>query len=238
MKNFNRGDRFGGRSSDSYRGRGGRSGGGRMGGDGRTQMHEAICADCGRDCEVPFKPTGSRPVYCSDCFGGNDDSYSDRSEKRSYSRKSDSRDSYRDNDRRMFYAVCDECGDDCEVPFRPSKDKPIFCSKCFESVGGKNKKGGNNDGVSNEKFEELNSKVDKMMGILDSMNSMMSAYKKEVKKTEEKKIIKKAESTEKEEKKKPVKKAIAKKKATKEEKPKKAIKKTIKKVAAKKEKKK
>ena len=29
---------------------------------------KAICADCHKECEVPFKPTGDRPVYCQDCF--------------------------------------------------------------------------------------------------------------------------------------------------------------------------
>lgn len=29
---------------------------------------KAICADCGKECEVPFKPSGDRPVYCKDCF--------------------------------------------------------------------------------------------------------------------------------------------------------------------------
>ncbi|MBP7088461.1 MAG: hypothetical protein KBB01_04095 [Candidatus Omnitrophica bacterium] len=28
----------------------------------------AICADCNKECEVPFKPSGDRPVYCSECF--------------------------------------------------------------------------------------------------------------------------------------------------------------------------
>jgi CxxC-x17-CxxC domain-containing protein len=32
------------------------------------QMYSAICAECGRTAQVPFQPTGSRPVYCSDCF--------------------------------------------------------------------------------------------------------------------------------------------------------------------------
>ncbi len=27
-----------------------------------------ICADCHKECEVPFKPSGDRPVYCKDCF--------------------------------------------------------------------------------------------------------------------------------------------------------------------------
>lgn len=31
-------------------------------------LHKAICADCRKECEVPFKPAGDRPVYCKDCF--------------------------------------------------------------------------------------------------------------------------------------------------------------------------
>jgi CxxC-x17-CxxC domain-containing protein len=31
-------------------------------------LHKAVCADCKKDCEVPFKPTGERPVYCKECF--------------------------------------------------------------------------------------------------------------------------------------------------------------------------
>ena len=32
------------------------------------EMYKAKCADCGKDCEVPFKPSGDRPVYCRDCY--------------------------------------------------------------------------------------------------------------------------------------------------------------------------
>lgn len=32
------------------------------------EMHSAVCADCGKNCEVPFKPTAGRPVYCRDCY--------------------------------------------------------------------------------------------------------------------------------------------------------------------------
>src|SRR3990167_426096 len=31
-------------------------------------MHRAMCADCKKECELPFKPTGDRPVYCKECF--------------------------------------------------------------------------------------------------------------------------------------------------------------------------
>src|SRR3989338_6264687 len=35
----------------------------------RPQMFSAVCSECGRACEVPFRPTGDRPVFCNDCFG-------------------------------------------------------------------------------------------------------------------------------------------------------------------------
>ncbi len=35
---------------------------------GPQTMHKATCAECGKECEVPFKPDGSRPVYCRDCY--------------------------------------------------------------------------------------------------------------------------------------------------------------------------
>jgi CxxC-x17-CxxC domain-containing protein len=33
-------------------------------------MFKTICSDCGKECEVPFKPNGSKPVFCRDCFQG------------------------------------------------------------------------------------------------------------------------------------------------------------------------
>jgi CxxC-x17-CxxC domain-containing protein len=38
---------------------------------GGKPMHDAVCADCGRDCQVPFRPNGKKPVHCSDCFDKN-----------------------------------------------------------------------------------------------------------------------------------------------------------------------
>ncbi len=32
------------------------------------ELFEAVCADCGKTASVPFRPSGSKPVYCSDCF--------------------------------------------------------------------------------------------------------------------------------------------------------------------------
>ncbi len=37
-------------------------------GHGARQMFPAVCAECGKDTEVPFEPRTGRPVYCSDCY--------------------------------------------------------------------------------------------------------------------------------------------------------------------------
>jgi len=34
----------------------------------QREMHKAVCADCGKECEVPFKPIEGRSVYCRDCY--------------------------------------------------------------------------------------------------------------------------------------------------------------------------
>ncbi len=34
----------------------------------RHQMFPAVCAECGKETEVPFEPREGRPVYCSDCY--------------------------------------------------------------------------------------------------------------------------------------------------------------------------
>ena len=35
------------------------------------EMYRTTCSNCGKDCDVPFKPNGSKPVFCSDCFEKN-----------------------------------------------------------------------------------------------------------------------------------------------------------------------
>ena len=54
------------------RGGGGAGGEARRGGGGGAggakPMFPAVCANCGTETQVPFKPTNDRPVYCRDCF--------------------------------------------------------------------------------------------------------------------------------------------------------------------------
>ena len=79
-----RGDSGGGGSYGSYGagggysagGGGGYSAGGGYGGGGGggyrergpREMFAATCSNCGREAQVPFRPTSGKPVYCSDCF--------------------------------------------------------------------------------------------------------------------------------------------------------------------------
>ncbi len=68
MKDFKRSNRGAGRggSRSSQRGSGRRFND-RDSGD--RPQYQAVCSNCGKDCTVPFPPSGDRPVYCNDCFG-------------------------------------------------------------------------------------------------------------------------------------------------------------------------
>ena len=52
----------------------------------RQEMYSATCANCGKQCEVPFRPTGSKPVLCRECFQNNRGSDSRRPERGSFDR--------------------------------------------------------------------------------------------------------------------------------------------------------
>ena len=51
----------------------------------------------------------------------------------------------------LFAAVCSDCGKGCEVPFRPSADKPVYCSACF----GKKKHDGERDSRDGARVPEF-----------------------------------------------------------------------------------
>jgi len=35
---------------------------------GSHQMFDAVCAQCGKETQVPFQPRGDKPVYCRECY--------------------------------------------------------------------------------------------------------------------------------------------------------------------------
>jgi CxxC-x17-CxxC domain-containing protein len=57
----------------------------------RTEMFSATCANCGKQCEVPFRPTGNKPVLCRECFQNNRGADSQRSFDRPRFNNDDSR---------------------------------------------------------------------------------------------------------------------------------------------------
>ena len=166
MKNFNRDNQSGGRRFGDRN-------------SARHSMHQAICSDCGRECEVPFRPTGDRPVYCSSCFEKHGNTNPARSGEKNYQRSGFS-------DKKMFKAVCDKCGKECEVPFRPTGDKPVYCSNCFDKGGNASSKGP--DQVK-QQLEALNNKLDKILKILAPVALQESAPKPESKKSKVNKTL-------------------------------------------------
>jgi len=175
MRNFNQ------RGRSDGRGFGGR-------GSGDRSMHQAVCDECGQECEVPFKPMGGKPIYCSECFGKNKNSDSPRSDRRDSGRSSFS-------NNQMFTAVCDKCGKKCEVPFKPTGGKPIFCNDCFSQNRGS---GSKNAGPSKDQFAIINSKLDKILmalnpaakDVVEKKPKAMKPEKVAVKKADPKKAVK------------------------------------------------
>ncbi len=128
--------------------------------DRDREMFDAKCADCGNDCKLPFKPKDDRPVYCRECFqnhkpaprsggggyggrsggggyGGRSGggSYGGRSGGGSYGGRSGggSYGGRDDRPREMFDAKCADCGNDCQLPFKPKEDRPVYCRECFQN---------------------------------------------------------------------------------------------------------
>ena len=91
--------------------------------DSEREMHDAVCSECGENCQVPFKPSGDKPVKCQECFRKS-------RPKRSFNNDSRGR-SFDRGPREMHKAVCADCKQECEVPFKPSGDKPVRCKECF-----------------------------------------------------------------------------------------------------------
>jgi CxxC-x17-CxxC domain-containing protein len=82
----------------------------------------------------------------------------DSEDRRSSSR--DSRGSKREFG--MTKVTCSACKSECEVPFKPTTNKPIYCNKCFT----KKDKTSSNDSSSKD-LDIINRKLDKIMRALE-----------------------------------------------------------------------
>ncbi len=79
----------------------------------------------------------------------------------------------------MHKVICDKCSQSCEVPFKPTKGKPVYCSDCFEkedsppSYGGfrgKSRSGHESrpDSDNEAEFRKINAKLDKILEMLNN----------------------------------------------------------------------
>ncbi len=156
-------------------------------------MFKAVCAQCGKDCQVPFKPNGTKPVFCSSCFetNGGGESRGSSFDRPSYDNKpsfsrSNNYESPRFEQKQMFDAVCDKCGNTCQVPFRPTNGKPVFCSNCFDRQDSRSDS--RHDSVdsfkakpvqNNDALDAINAKLDKILKLLKPVTSGEEVLKAE-----------------------------------------------------------
>tara|TARA_Y100000034_G_scaffold87224_1_gene104587 strand:- start:18238 stop:18756 length:519 start_codon:yes stop_codon:yes gene_type:complete len=98
--------------------------------DRGREIHEATCADCGQTCEIPFKPDPEKPVYCRDCYQKH------KPPRRSFGGGGGGRGGggggFSRGPREMHDATCAKCGKACQVPFKPSGDRPVYCRDCYQ----------------------------------------------------------------------------------------------------------
>ncbi len=81
-----------------------------------------VCKDCGKEFvftagEQEFyaeKGFENEPTRCKEC----------RDAKKARIRQS----------REYFTATCAACGGEAKVPFKPSEDRPVYCSDCFAKM--------------------------------------------------------------------------------------------------------
>jgi CxxC-x17-CxxC domain-containing protein len=82
----------------------------------------------------------------------------------------------RGGNRPMFKTTCISCGKDCEVPFRPTNGKPVYCSDCFEKVGGRRSDSPRlersdfrapSSDQNKAQFDAINVKLDRILNLLE-----------------------------------------------------------------------
>jgi len=154
MGNFDRGGDRGGFKKGGFGGKPGFKKSFGNDSDRPREMFRATCSECGKNCEVPFRPTNGKPVRCDDCFSvernsdsrGGRDSFNDRGPRRDFN-----------NDRPAF---------------RPQLDRPAFVPT----------NSGSNDQTT-KALAEISTKLDRLVTAMEKMTNT-SAPKAEAKKEE------------------------------------------------------
>lgn len=85
--------------------------------------------------------------------------------------------------REMFKAICDNCGKECEVPFKPTSGKPVYCSDCFEKMGGHDSRDSQQrserpsfrtPAAPTQDMSQINAKLDKILSLLETKETQTS----------------------------------------------------------------
>ncbi len=124
-------------------------------GQWKPASHKAKCATCKKECEVPFKPNGKKPVLCKECFQKEGGAYPDKPWEK--------KEGAFQQAKPMFTAVCDRCEEKCSVPFRPIPGKPVYCPSCLGHGTQPTRK---EAAQLNEQFQALNQKLDAILKLL------------------------------------------------------------------------
>lgn len=77
----------------------------------------------------------------------------------------------------MFTTTCSECGKSCQVPFRPSSDKPVYCNDCFSS---KRDMGGNDRSSRSNNFPQKREFSSPSMRPAEKHDNGVNELKKEI----------------------------------------------------------
>ncbi len=93
---------------------------------------DLACAKCGAHIsQLPFQPSGDRPVYCSDCNRAFRQTRDDRGGSRGgFGGRAST------GPRQMFSVnlSCASCGQAItQLPFQPTGDKPVYCRDCMQA---------------------------------------------------------------------------------------------------------
>src|SRR3989344_1104997 len=106
-----------------------------------------------------------------------------RSSSNRFSERSGGRNGFKGQDSRrsekrtleMHDVTCDKCKKQCQVPFKPTGDKPVFCSDCFRKNEGSSGNSGSmnqrpvQSGVSLEQLNQINAKLDKILKFIQNL---------------------------------------------------------------------
>ena len=80
-----------------------------------------------------------KTLICKDCSAefvftsGEQEFYVEKGFKNEPSRCKECRSAKKNTQREYYDVRCSECGANARVPFRPTGDKPVYCSECYKN---------------------------------------------------------------------------------------------------------